>query len=419
MHPCASPCPDWSRARAGLPEEDRRPDYAHVYIDDTGGAAGKDLVLRSLWPEWLQGVDLGEEARPEDGLLETSAAAGPWPVRPWQAAADIAKGASGHPEARFAIHARIAVGTFRELGFEVSAAKLQIADAIIQLGFTADCASQRISVPDAKREAMLADTTILRRPRPVELGRVQRFVGRLTHMAAVLPDLQTPLRAGYHIIGVNGGNRRQHGRMVFTQGKLPSQRGFQSLLDVAEGMLKRGESVPFAARLGFPDPVEAGLPVFVTDASGYDGFGGWTIRGKVLVYCLAPWPQSVLDLFRANRFSVSAAELFAQAATAAALGGVGEWGVFIGDSSAACSAVRRGGSATEQMRDMLALLRAAAPGTTWLSAHVLRRHNTVADDLSKLLASKVHRLAAEKGLSWEERPVPGWIMRGLLDSLGL
>ena len=419
LHPCASPCPDWSRARAELPEEHRRPDYAHVYIDDTGGAAGKDLVLRSLWPEWLQGVDLGEEARPEDGLLETSAAAGPWPVRPWQAAADIAKGASGHPEARFAIHARIAVGTFRELGFEVSAAKLQIADAIIQLGFTADCASQRISVPDAKREAMLADTTILRRPRPVELGRVQRFVGRLTHMAAVLPDLQTPLRAGYHIIGVNGGNRRQHGRMVFTQGKLPSQRGFQSLLDVAEGMLKRGESVPFAARLGFPDPVEAGLPVFVTDASGYDGFGGWTIRGKVLVYCLAPWPQSVLDLFRANRFSVSAAELFAQAATAAALGGVGEWGVFIGDSSAACSAVRRGGSATEQMRDMLALLRAAAPGTTWLSAHVLRRHNTIADDLSKLLASKVHRLAAEKGLSWEERPVPGWIMRGLLDSLGL
>ena len=419
LHPGALPCPDWSSARAGLSEEHRRPDYAHVYIDDTGGVATKDLVPRSAWPEWLQDVDLGEVARSEDGLLETSAAAGPWPARPWQAAADIAKGASGHPEARFAIHARIAVGTFRELGFEVSAAKLQIADAIIQLGFTADCASQRISVPDAKREAMLADTTILRRPRPVELSRVQRFVGRLTHLAAVLPDLQTPLRAGYHIIGVNGGNRRQRGRMVFTQGRLPSQIGFQSLLDVAEGMLKRGESVPFAARLGFPDPVEAGLPVFVTDASGYEGFGGWTIRGKVLVYCLAPWPQSILDLFRANLFSVSAAELFAQAATAAALGGVGEWGVFVGDSSAACSAVRQGGSATQQMRDMLVLLRAAAPGTTWLSAHVLRRHNSIADDLSKLLVSKVHRLAAEKGLSWEERPVPYWIMRGLLDSLGL
>ena len=127
-----------------------------------------------------------------------------------------------------------------------------------------------ISVPDAKREAMLADTSILRRPQPVELSRVQRFVERLTHTAAVLPDadLQTPLRAGYHIIGVNGGNFRQRGKMVFTQGRLPSQIGFQSLLDVAEGMLKRGESVPFAARLGFPDPVEAGLPVFVTDASG-------------------------------------------------------------------------------------------------------------------------------------------------------
>ena len=419
LHPGAPPRPDWSRARSGLSPEHQRPDYAHVYIDDTGGVAPKDRVLRSDWPSWLQDVDLGEEARPEDGLLETAAAEGPWPTRPWQAAADIAKGASGHPEARFAIHARIAVGTFRELGFEVSAAKLQIADAIIQLGFTADCASQRISVPDAKKEAMLADTSILRRPRPVELSRVQRFVGRLTHMAAVLPDLQTPLRAGYHIIGANGGNLRQRGKMVFTQGRLPSQIGFQSLLDVAEGMLRRGESVPFAARLGFPDPVQAGLPVFVTDASGYDGFGGWTIRGKVLVYCLAPWPQSVLDLFSVNQFSVSAAELFAQAATAAALGGVGEWGVFVGDSSAACSAVRRGSSGTEQMRDMLVLLRAASPGTTWMSVHVLREHNTIADDLSKFLVSKVQRSAEARGLSWEERPVPGWIMRALLDTLGL
>ena len=419
LHPGALPRPDWSQARSGLPPEHQRPDYAHVYIDDTGGVAPKDRVLRSAWPSWLQDVDLGEEARAEDGLVETAAAEGPWPERPWQAAADIAGGASGHPEARFAIHARIAVGTFRELGFEVSAAKLQIADAIIQLGFTADCASQRISVPDAKKEAMLADTSILRRPRPVELSRVQRYVGRLTHMAAVLPDLQTPLRAGYHIIGANGGNFRQHGKMVFTQGRLPSQIGFQSLLDVAEGMLRRGESVPFAARLGFPDPVQAGLPVFVTDASGYDGFGGWTIRGKVLVYCLAPWPQSILDLFSVNQFSVSAAELFAQAATAAALGGVGEWGVFVGDSSAACSAVRRGSSGTKQMRDMLVLLRAASPGTTWMSVHVLREHNTIADDLSKFLVSKVQRSAEAKGLSHEERPVPGWIMRALLDTLGL
>ena len=79
----------------------------------------------------------------------------------------------------------------------------------------------------AKREAMLADTSIFRRPRPVELSRVQRFVGRITHMASVLPDLQTPLRAGYHIIGVNGGNFRSNGKMVFTQGRLPSQVGFQ------------------------------------------------------------------------------------------------------------------------------------------------------------------------------------------------
>ena len=56
---------------------------------------------------------------------------------------------------------------------------------------------------------------------------------------------------------------------------------------------------------------------------------------------------------------------------------------------------------------------------TWMSVHVLREHNTIADDLSKFLVSKVQRSAEAKGLSHEERPVPGWIMRALLDTLGL
>ena len=61
---------------------------------------------------------------------------------------------------------------------------------------------------------------------------------------------------------------------MFTQGRQPSQEKFQALLDIAEGMLKRGDSVPFAGRLGFPHPVSVGMPVFVTDASGFEGFGG-------------------------------------------------------------------------------------------------------------------------------------------------
>ena len=45
--------------------------------------------------------------------------------------------------------------------------------------------------------------------------------------------------------------------------------------------------MPFAGRLGFPNPVSVGMPVFVIDASGFEGIGGWTVRGKHLVFCAA------------------------------------------------------------------------------------------------------------------------------------
>jgi len=271
--PPAPASPAWLQARSDLPDVQSRRDYAHVYIDDTGGVGLTDLIPRSTWPTWLQDVDLGEAPRAQDGVLETSELAGPWPRRPWQDAADTAGGNSGHPEARYAVHARIAVGTFRELGFAVSAAKLQIADAVIQLGFKADSETRRISVPDAKRDAMLADTTIMRGRKPVETSRVQRYVGRLTHLATVLPGVKRNLHAGYSLIAWAGGNKRGRSHMpMFTQGRLPSQEKFQVLLDVAEGMLKRGDSVPFAGRLGFPHPVSVGMPVFVTDASGFDHY---------------------------------------------------------------------------------------------------------------------------------------------------
>ena len=192
---------------------------------------------------------------------------------------------------------------------------------------------------------------------------------------------------------------------------------FQALLDVAEGMLKRGDSVPFAGRLGFPHPVSVGMPVFVTDASGFEGFGGWTVRGDHLVFCAALWPEPVLAALRDGMLSVSAAELFTQAAVAAAIGRMGQWGVFIGDSSAACNAVAKDSSSTPQMSEMLNILLAVAPGTTWLSVHVRREHNTVADDLSKLKLGEVVRFALSKGLVPEERPVPSWVVKALLDHL--
>ena len=79
----------------------------------------------------------------------------------------------------------------------------------------------------------------------MEMSRVQRYVGRLTHMATVLPGIRRKLHAGYSLIALAGGNKRGRSHMpMFTQGRQPSQEKFQALLDIAEGMLKRGDSVP-------------------------------------------------------------------------------------------------------------------------------------------------------------------------------
>ena len=104
------------RPELGFQQSTSAQTYAHVYIDDTGGVAPKDLVLRSAWPRWLQEVDLGEEARPEDGLLETSAAAGPWPVRPWQAAVVIANVTLTVARARYPLGHRWGTAAVPHLG---------------------------------------------------------------------------------------------------------------------------------------------------------------------------------------------------------------------------------------------------------------------------------------------------------------
>ena len=66
---------------------------------------------------------------------------------------------------------------------------------------------------------------------------------------------------------------------------------------------------------------------------------------------------------------------------------------------------------------MLSILLAVAPGTTWLSVHVHREHNTVADGLSTLRLGDVACFAHSKGLTPDERPVPSWVVRALLDHL--
>ena len=404
---------------------DGRPDgggieYSHIYLDDTGGLAPTDIIPRSTWPQWLREIDLGEGPDPE--TVETH---GPWWPRPWAAAAELAGGTPAHPESRVAVLARAMVGAYRSLGFTISALKLQISDRIIQLGFSTELDTRRMAVPPAKRDAMLVLADQLRAAAPAPREKVDRLVGRLSHLAHVLPSLLDHLHAGYAMVkavvrkSLGDGTRvAKRPRWLQVQGDSPAQRDFQRLLDLAEHLMASDASVPLAARSIFPDPIFARLPTVVTDASGVVGFGGWTIVGDELWCFGEAWPESVrLALQPPVRFSVSAAELFTLGAAAAALGVSGPWAVAVGDSMAAAGAVHREGSSVATMRAMLAILQAASPGTAWLAAHVPRDINWVADALSKLEFDRVRRWAHGIGLRMVLSQVPEWALESLASTL--
>jgi hypothetical protein len=66
------------------------------------------------------------------------------------------------------------------------------------------------------------------------------------------------------------------------------------------------------------------------------------------------------------------------------------------------------------MRAVIAILRAATPGTAWLCAHVPRDVNWVADALSKLEFERVRSWAASLGLRLAVLPTPEWVLEALL-----
>ena len=392
------------------------PEYSHIYLDDTGGVATTDIIPRSRWPQWLSDIDLGEGPNPE-----TVEAMGPWPARPWAAAAQLAGGEPAHPESRVAVLTRAKVGAYLHLGFAVSAAKLQISTRIIQLGFTTELDAGRMAVPPAKRDAMLILTDQLRADAPAPREKVDRLVGRLSHLAHVLPSLLDHLHAGYAMVKATVRKSLADGTRVWTrprwlqvQGSSATQQEFQRLLDLADYLMASDAGVPLAARSVFPDPILANLPTVVTDASGVVGFGGWSIRGDELWCFGEPWPEAVrVALQPPVRFSVSAAELFTLGVAAAALDVHGPWAVAIGDSMAAAGAVRREGSSVATMRAMLYILQTASPGTAWLAAHVKRDVNWVADALSKLEFDRVRQWAEGIGLRMMLVPVPEWTAEAL------
>ena len=380
-----------ARQAAGeLPEgpEQVRPAFAQIFIDDGAGAALNDTVPV---PAGLAGIALG--------ALATRALGG----RP--SAAD----------SRAAVHLRIAVAAFEELGFVVEATKTECGTAIINLGFRVDVVARRIDCPLPKRRILLRDVRQLRADvlggGVLQQQPVEQLTGRLANMAHALPELATYLVGGYAVASARlaprrrasgaaaGGLRRRRPGAVRVRA---GSRCFEQLLamcDVAEHVLEANEGVALAAAEAFAARDASGTLTVITDASGEDGVGGYAFHpeapGTVWVVS-EEWPSDVREALsraaapRAERdggegpeCSMPLAELFGAWAVeqAVRLSGVEVSAVVaIGDCAPAAAVLSAATSAGAQLRALAIASRRDV--RQWLGVAVPRELNVDADILS-------------------------------------
>jgi len=392
------------RAGGGLPggDEQLRPGYLHIYIDDGGGAALNDSV--PVPPE-LQSIPLGERATRALGGVPSAF------------------------DSRAAVHLRIAIAVFEWLGFVVEHTKTECGSAVVSLGFRVHIAGRRIDCPLGKRSVMLRDVAALRAaaaapPFRVEQAPTERLTGRLGNLSQALPELTPYLVGGYAVAtarlpprrgggGATGGGpgRRRLGEVQLRRGSR-CQRAVVQLCDVAEALLEGNEGIPLASEERFAALGDAGVLTTVSDASGEDGVGGYAFHPAApgVVWLLADeWPPDVREALavaamrRAERpagaaaCSMPLAELFGPWALAAAV--CVAWPtravISIVDCAPAAAALTAATSAGAQLRELVRAARGTAQ--QWLAVAVPREANIDADILSHPARWEEVRAAAELG----------------------
>ena len=369
------------QARGALPpgEGQAAPRYLQVFIDDWGGAALNDRVVP---PAEVRGIDITPEATV------------------------VAGGRPAAPTSRARVHAQLTVAGLQRAGLEPAASKSLLGDRIIALGIRVDVAGRRLDTPPDKRATVLREVADARAradstPPTVDVDGGQRLVGRLCNLTQVEPRLVSALHGGYAVVSGRWAQRaagRAKGEMRLRRASR-AWHGWKRLLDQAETIVTANEGVELASRAIFAPTEEPGTATSVTDASGWDGAGGYVFcadaPGEVWVVSEA-WPADAKRALaraaapRADRagepepeLAVAAAEAFvAWAVPLAARSAGAPWSrvISVVDCQPAAAALNRLTSGNGVMRAVAEATRDATH--EWLACAIPRTSNLDADRLS-------------------------------------
>ena len=320
----------------------------------------------------------------------------------------MAGGTPAAPGTRVHVHARLAVRGLLDLCLTASASKVTVGDPIIALGFRLGAAHGRLDCPAQKRTTMIADCreqfrAATQPPFSVNRRKAARLTGRLCNLSQIYPELRQTLHGGYGVVEggtfMAGGRMRRPPILQLAQSSTAYE-AWCSLLEAGVELLDANEGVPIAPQASFPTREEPGAVTVTTDASGWDGVGGYLFDASDAhtVWLVAEeWPADVRQALaryalrkgdpsraRGPLLSMPAAELFgAWAVTEAvtqARGGAPSTVTAVGDCDATVAALNAASSGNPQMRTLIWAARRLCP--QWLAVSVPRGLNTDADRLS-------------------------------------
>ena len=399
-HPPSQEVREWSLSRrelqrAGrLPSDDGQatPAVLGVYLDDLAGGCVNDAVpMPAVWRDTATAsVDLN---------ALTAVSLGGEPLR---------------RNSRPAVHCVIAVATVRELGLEEAANKTEGGDTFVNLGLRLRLRDGLIDCAPSKRRILMRDLQRwldgVEQLEPFQRSLAEQQAGRLGNLAQVLPELLLHLHAGYRAANasyVDGGRRRMLATVALRKDSV-LHRGLTALLPHALDVLDRNEGVPLASRALFAARDELGVLLVTSDASGFDGIGGWAFLGSsdhAPTVVSERWPPDLLEARReaeldlaertpgAPALSMPAAELWTAWAVAeaaadasaapprrAALAKPHRAVIAVGDCDPAADALDAASSGRPQISALLAAARSRV--TQWLGVSLPREWNVDADRLS-------------------------------------
>lgn len=344
------------------------------------------------------------------------------------------------------MHIDIASKVFRDAGWQIATDKVQLGNAIHQLGlYITTEGPGALQVPEAKRLGMMSDIRKQLQPSheirrsskhkgrrrhdrsaqlwtSVRRERVEKLTGRCLHIGQIVPEaaqyLQPMFRmcaATIHVYTSAGKRLTMRPVYVPIMGDNPGQREYRESLEWWFATLANGVSTPLAPRQQFPNIGNPGCVVIGTDAAREQGtgFGGFapvrTAAGISFEFIEARWPQALLSALQNNTWSMPAGELFGVVCTMVAIHQrypeTSHIIVFT-DSDAARAAVNSAASPSPQLNILIRWACDMLPKVQFHAFHQPGARNMAADRISRSGLAEVLQEVSNAGFPASRMPVP-------------